>query len=852
MNALWRILDAQNAVSKVPKVMLRTSRLLVVVVVLGCLASDAYGQAPDSAKTPGPAESLYLKLRSVGLDPTRVYKVREASLQRAALHISLDDGTIAFSEDAGGHITGAFFQGDGELLLFPPNTTERASLALFTGAAILEEKFSTAYFRFNDNVFGELQPALRTADDPASFAAEWTMTAHNLAQPDALRLLFSFNRDLPPADKPAAGDHFLHAYLQGNKLGAFDVRYDSLLAEQIAAGQHKTVEGEDFYNVWVSFPAAARPGGVTTDRDADADPIPEIGISQFKIQAVVKPPAELEAHAVLSLTARKDGGRMLTFELSRLLQVKEVRADGHPVEFIHNQAIEGSQLARRGNDALAVFLPAPLLAGQRVELSFNYSGSVLSEAANGLLYVGEHGTWYPNVGLAMALFDLQFRYPVGWTLVATGRRTEVNTIGAEQSSTWVSERPVPVAGFNLGKYSQTTTHAGRVDVVTYATGTVERGFVGTDPMETKIPDLFKVPGSVGPLGGGTIMRQPPSPAENAQMVGAVSARALEFYERCFGPFPYHELALTQIPGYTSQGWPGLIFLSSYAFVRAQQREQTQSDPTQRLLSEQIIAHETAHQWWGDLVTWRGYRDQWIMEALANYSAMMLLESRNPAQFRQVMQKYRDDLLTKNRDGMPLMDAGPVTLGLRLSSSQSPNAYNAISYGRGTWLFHMLRTMMRDADRKGGTVRSRKTEDEPFLRALRRLRTEYEGRAVNTAQLMAVLESELPSSVWYEGHKSLDWLYESWVNGSAIPAFELRGVKFTDKAGATLITGTILQEHAPDSLVTAVPLFASLAGKNVFLGHVFAEGKETAFRLSAPVGVRKVLLDPEQTLLARSR
>src|SRR6266851_8423655 len=208
MNALWRILDAQNAVSKVPKVMLRTSRLLVVVV-LGCLASDAYGQAPDSAKTPGPAESLYLKLRSVGLDPTRVYKVREASLQRAALHISLDDGTIAFSEDAGGHITGAFFQGDGELLLFPPNTTERASLALFTGAAILEEKFSTAYFRFNDNVFGELQPVMRTAEDTALFA-EWNLTAHDLATEDALRLLFSFSRDLPPADKPAANDHFLH------------------------------------------------------------------------------------------------------------------------------------------------------------------------------------------------------------------------------------------------------------------------------------------------------------------------------------------------------------------------------------------------------------------------------------------------------------------------------------------------------------------------------------------------------------------------------------------------------------------------------------------------------------------
>lgn len=829
--------------------MLRCGRLAVWTLVLGWLSVCAGAQTADPAQAAGPAESLYMKLRSVGLDPARVYKVREGSLERGALHISLDDGTIAFTEDAGGHVTGAFFNGDGEALLFPPNTIERVSLAQFTGAAILEERFSTAYFRFNDDVPGELRSALRPADDAASFVTEWNMAAHNLAQEDALRLLISLSRNLPPVDKSPVSDHFLHSYLSGNKLGAFDIRYDSLLAEQIAAGQHKTVDGLDFYNVWLSFAAAARPGEAVTDPDASAGLTPEIEISRFRIQAEIKLPTQLNATADLSLEARKDTGRMLLFELSRFLKVKQVTADGHPVEFIHNQAIEGSQLSRRGNDALAVFLPAPLQAGQKVEVSFDYSGSVLSEAANGLLYVGEHGTWYPNTGLAMAAFDLQFRYPAGWTLVATGKRTEAKTVGGEESSRWVSERPVPVAGFNLGKYMQNTTHAGKVDVVTYATRTVERGFAGTDA-DVKIPELFKLPSSEAALGNFTPTR--PSPAENVQMVGSISARAVDFYQRCFGPFPYGELDLTQFPGDTSQGWPGLIFLSSYAFLRPEQIEKVQRDPGERLISEQLIAHETAHQWWGDLITWRGYRDQWIMEALANYSALMLLESHNPAQFRQVMQKYRDDLLAKNKDGVPLMDAGPVTLGLRLSSSQNLNAYEAISYGRGTWLFHMLRTLMRDEERRAGTARVRKVEDEPFLRALRKLRTEYEGRAINTEQLMALFQSEMPASLSYEGHKSLDWFYTGWVNGTAIPSFELRGVKFIDKAGGTVVTGTVLQGHAPESLVTAVPLYASVGGKNVFLGHVFAEGQETGFRLAAPAGARRVLLDPEQTLLARSR
>ena len=62
---------------------------------------------------------------------------------------------------------------------------------------------------------------------------------------------------------------------------------------------------------------------------------------------------------------------------------------------------------------------------------------------------------------------------------------------------------------------------------------------------------------------------------------------------------------------------------------------------------------------------------------------------------------------------------------------------------------------------------------------------------------------------------------------------------------------VAQEHAPDNLVTAVPLYASIAGKSVFLGRVFAEGKETQFHIPAPVGARKIIIDPEQTLLSRT-
>ena len=59
----------------------------------------------------------------------------------------------------------------------------------------------------------------------------------------------------------------------------------------------------------------------------------------------------------------------------------------------------------------------------------------------------------------------------------------------------------------------------------------------------------------------------------------------------------------------------------------------------------------------------------------------------------------------------------------------------------------------------------------------------------------------------------------------------------------------LAANVPDDLVTAVPVYATTAGNAVvFLGEVLADGAETGFRLIAPSGVRKIVLDPKQTIL----
>ena len=160
-----------------------------------------------------------------------------------------------------------------------------------------------------------------------------------------------------PGEAPAqlsSDDRFLHAHLQGRKFGGFDIYYDSKTREQIWAGQLRTVKEQNFYDVWTSFPVSApsRTEQAVSSTTGQAGPPDAVQISDYQIRAEVKPPTEINAEASLKLHVLHGGTRTLLFELSRFLQVKKVEADGQPVEFIHNESLEGTQLSRRGGVVL--------------------------------------------------------------------------------------------------------------------------------------------------------------------------------------------------------------------------------------------------------------------------------------------------------------------------------------------------------------------------------------------------------------------------------------------------------------------------------------------------------------------
>ncbi|HET7872649.1 MAG TPA: M1 family aminopeptidase [Terriglobales bacterium] len=800
------------------------TKVLLPLLVLAVAAAPAQNLPPhNSASAVGapaqpsasPAVSLYRELLNPVLEPRDVHAIRQVSIEHEDIHIALSDGTIGLIRAADGRVTGAVFEGMGEVLLIVPGRAERTSMTLFTGSAVLEQVFTTAYLRFVDEgLVNELSAGFRPADgsDAQDFAERWKQPARDLARGDSLQLLQALT------NSGDAAVRYLHARVAGTQLGIFDIFLDTNSQEQISVAQASVHDKEAYYDIWSSFPMRSARNATA----GESPHVPRFELSEYRLNVSVEPPTNLSAEAELSLTPRRSGQRTVILELSRFLRVSEVRMNGEPVEFIQNEAMSGSDLARRGDDLIGVVFPRALEPGKPVRLSFKYSGPVMYDQGGELLYVGARGTWYPNAGAMFSNFDLTFSCPEDWSLVATGRQVSSTVENERRIVRFITPKPISRAGFNLGKFDAAEASVGDVTIHAFAARKVE-------------PLLAAREARLG---------RRPEPAREVRQIADQAANTVKFLSAELDPFPYQSLAVTQLPGFLSQSWPGLIYLSSMAFLdRDERRAAGVRDPyVELLLSKLMLAHETGHQWWGDAVDWVSYRDEWIIEALANYSALLMLERDDPKAMKIALDYYREELLRARGNGI-MSDAGPVTLGPRLTSSRFPDAYEKVLYGRGTWLIHMLRTMLRQA--------TGSKDDALFFVALRGLLARSPTHKISTHDLQLAFEQVLPASLAYEKKKSLEWFFDSWVNGDSIPQLNLDRVTLKSAGNRVRASGVVRQSKAGRDLVTAVPIYAVDAlGKQTFLAFVFADEPESEFSLTAPAGTRHLVLDPENTVLRR--
>jgi hypothetical protein len=397
--------------------------------------------------------------------------------------------------------------------------------------------------------------------------------------------------------------------------------------------------------------------------------------------------------------------------------------------------------------------------------------------------------------------------------------------------------PIRFAGFNLGDYEKTSVTRGGMTVEVYANRVVETAL---QPKQREIlpPVATQQPGRMGRprLSEGLDMPMiPPTPDPKARLQALADeiSAAMEYMTANFGPPPLKTLTVSPIPGAFGQGFPGLLYLSTMAYLNPSDLPGAMRTESQkRFLSELLHAHEAAHQWWGNLITSASYQDDWVMEALASYSSLMLLEKKKGRRaLEEALDEYRTHLLSETPEGKTLESAGPIVWGSRLNSSQTSTSWRAIMYEKGAWIIHMLRVRMGDAT---------------FLKMLNALAQRNRYKQVSTDDFRKLAAEFLPAA---SDDAKLENFFEQWVYGTGIPSLKLsQSVK--GKAPKVRVQGSIAQSGVGEEFSIAVPVEIQLPGRRTTTKWVRTSSEAATFTADLTQAPVKIQIDPYAVLMKR--
>ncbi|HEV2382146.1 MAG TPA: M1 family aminopeptidase [Terriglobia bacterium] len=782
--------------------------------------------------------TLLTELNNVSIDSSHIYFLRDARITRDRASIYFNRGFLGFFNKVGGEVTGAAFFGDGEILLVPPDAVERQSLLWFTESPILDEKFSTAFLRFTDHTVAELLGKARPPDSeatepPAELGSAWNEMAQRLNSGRSLRVLDDLTSDRRP--------EFFSAAIQGASLGTFELTVDGRRPEAVQLSAVREEDGVPYTDIWCSFKSADQ------GRETNAWTAP-VHARSYRIETRIRPDRTLEGRADLDLEAQSPS-RFLSFELSGSLEVTEVR-DEHDSAVPAFQGALVSKPSER-NNWVAVILPRAATPGERFHLRFTYHGGVIADAGNGVLYVGAHESWYPNLGPGLRSdYDLTFDYPDRLTLVATGRCLEDSPAQDHRHSHWIAA-DAPIAGFNLGPYDSRTRSLAKIQVKVYATPEAEMALQGKylEAQAAAQMSTAEQPGTRG-----IAPRVAPPPIESlspSALIGAVTdsaSEAVTYFETLFGPFPYPQLAISQVPGSFGQGWPGLVYLPTLAFLPPAVLFQLGAKSGRAGIEERAtLDHEIAHQWWGNLVGWRTYHDQWLSEGFASYAAALELRQEKDGNrlFRDLLADYRQDLMAKNKEGNTVESTGPIWLGGRLSNSLDPTGYEVIVYKKACWVIQMMRLLLTDPE---------SGSDARFFQMLKDFVTAYGGRDPSTEDFLSHSERYMTRASDLDHDRKLDWFFKEWVYSTGLPEYRLKtSVRAVN--GSYRVEGTITQHGVDPSFEMLVPVnvvYRSAVGRDSRASRVFVPVTNLGgrFHFTSAARPEHITIDEDAILTAR--
>lgn len=289
--------------------------------------------------------------------------------------------------------------------------------------------------------------------------------------------------------------------------------------------------------------------------------------------------------------------------------------------------------------------------------------------------------------------------------------------------------------------------------------------------------------------------------------------ARQHYGAWFHPYPWSQLRLTEFPGLAgyAQGFPGNITFSESIGFLAHKSEEGDADPV-----DFIVAHEAAHQWWGNILTpGKGPGGNVLSEGMANYSSAMLVEQMRGAKTRRaLMVKFeREYVQQRNPDRERPLN--------KVDGSRPGDT--TLIYNRGGWVFFMLMEHM-GRDR--------------MLKGLREFILKFKA-GPDFPLIEDFVETLRPHAA---DPGAYDAFVNQWLLGKVLPEFSLKDIKAEHAADRHTVTGTITNTGTGD-----VEVEVALVPPEEPKAKAQKEAAPTEDKPREPASVQKVRVKPGETV-----
>ena len=750
----------------------------VLTAACACAQTAAKPIQPNGPAHSPNSQAIYAALRA-DLPGAESATVKDFTLTREGGSFHFEQGSFYFYSPVEGKVTGAVFTGTGRFDLTAKGAGEQKSLALLTKSDSMAQDFTTLVLRFTDGTADEIRKASAgpagSPDGHVRSAAEDLARDYrkNLSDNVELRML----ADILGVGK---GQFFLASFHRGTMLTAKNVLF-IVDPEGSAHASPDQVELTTWSDVetqpWVAYNMAHSDDKMSGKR---------VKVTDERLDVTIDRSGMMRGSAETTMKVLRDGIRVVRLNLYPTLRVSGVYSEsGAPLDFVQED--------KKLDPDFGIILPAGAKAGDTLRLLTVYSGKdALRADGNNTYYLmpGARETWFPSGQTDFgdfATFHMTFHIPKQLQIVATGKQVSLTTEGGQAKAVWDSGAPIPVAGFNLG------------DFKTQGTKTPQ-GFSVDAYADTGLPDAYTPLTEMSDTLG-SLAATPALKTEVSQ--GSV---AIQIYTDFFGKLPYDHVALTEQTACNyGQSWPMLVYLPICGFWDATVQHELGLDPANNYWKV-VTPHEVAHQWWGNLVGFKSYRDQWMSEGFANFSAGIFLLNTSPSMdaYRGFWKELQKNLLETKKEGVRPIDAGALTMGERVSNSKSgEDNYEMLIYSKGAYVLHMLEMLYWTPQGK----------EDAFKHSMQAFVAEYAGKSATTEDWKHSMEKTMPRQLDLRGDGKLDWFFDEYVYGTELPHYAMTANFSVGADGVTSCHLTLGQSNVSKSFVMAVPLYLEMQNGN---------------------------------------